>query len=579
MKRVKKHKGYSPSALTNAYKLVKETGIPIKTAARQYGVPHNTLRDRVKGRVDSETTMTGSGPLFTLEEEAKLVAHIKLMADLGYGFTITEVVSKASDYAVFLKKRTRDKPLTVKWFKGLRNRWPELRVIKPRGLAKCRAEATNEQAVESYFTNLENVLKSKNLIDKPECIYNIDEKGFQTEHAPPYIVSGNASAPAITSSRTATTTVIGGGNAIGTQIPPFFVFKGARMNETLMQGASSGSDASMSKTGWSNSSIFLEYLQSHFIKYIQRSDPNQQIIIIFDGHKSHINVPVLEWAKKNNIILFVLPAHTSHVLQPLDVACYGPLQKIYNYACQKFIREHPSSKITRYNIAELASNAYVTALSVNNLRAAFEKTGIFPFNRTVISADIFKPSIPYVVPQENTLASDTQPCIDNYFTSAENIIEMKKAHHTLKKTLRNNVSGQEITSDCINQEILSQPYPRSKDTPVFPINKRKQTKTNETNVNQSNVPLPEPLPGPSHIGICDTDSQSSEDDVSEEDKCCVCKLFQPKELKNCVSLVFTKWAQCDHQNCGHWTHLIYCCKQKVVRRNDVFECPCHKSEE
>jgi len=485
MKRVKKHKGYSPSALTNAYKLVKETGIPIKTAARQYGVPHNTLRDRVKGRVNPETTMTGSGPLFTLEEEAKLVAHIKLMADLGYGFTITEVVSKASDYAVFLKKRTRDKPLTVKWFKGLRNRWPELRVIKPRGLAKCRAEATNEQAVESYFTNLENVLKSN----------------------------------------------------------------------------------------------VLEYLQSHFIKYIQRSDPNQQIIIIFDGHKSHINVPVLEWAKKNNIILFVLPAHTSHVLQPLDVACYGPLQKIYNYACQKFIREHPSSKITRYNIAELASNAYVTALSVNNLRAAFEKTGIFPFNRTVISADIFKPSIPYVVPQENTLASDTQPCIDNYFTTAENIIEMKKAHHTLKKTLRNHVSGQEITSDCINQEILSQPLPRSKDTPVFPINKRKQTKTNATNVNQSNVPLPEPLPGPSHIGICDTDSQSSEDDVSEEDKCCVCKLFQPKELKNCVSLVFTKWAQCDHQNCGHWTHLIYCCKQKVVRRNDVFECPCHKSEE
>ncbi|KAH3876991.1 hypothetical protein DPMN_000845 [Dreissena polymorpha] len=110
MKRVKKHKGYSPSALTDAYKLVKETGIPIKTAARQYGVPHNTLRDRVKGRVDPETTMKGSGPLFTLEEEAKLVAHIKLMAYLGNGFTITEVVSKASDCAVFLKKQTRDKP-------------------------------------------------------------------------------------------------------------------------------------------------------------------------------------------------------------------------------------------------------------------------------------------------------------------------------------------------------------------------------------------------------------------------------------------------------------------------------------
>ncbi|KAH3841894.1 hypothetical protein DPMN_115376 [Dreissena polymorpha] len=50
--------------------------MPIKTVARQYGVPHNTLRDRVKGRVDPETTMTGSGQLLTLEEEAKLVEHI-----------------------------------------------------------------------------------------------------------------------------------------------------------------------------------------------------------------------------------------------------------------------------------------------------------------------------------------------------------------------------------------------------------------------------------------------------------------------------------------------------------------------
>ena len=44
--------------------------------------------------------------------------HIKGMADLGYGH-IGEVVNKASDYAVYLKKRPSDKPLSVKWFKSL----------------------------------------------------------------------------------------------------------------------------------------------------------------------------------------------------------------------------------------------------------------------------------------------------------------------------------------------------------------------------------------------------------------------------------------------------------------------------
>jgi len=52
------------------------------------------------------------------------------MADLGYGFTITEVVSKTTDFAIHLGKRTADKPLSVKWFKGFKRRWPEIRVVK-----------------------------------------------------------------------------------------------------------------------------------------------------------------------------------------------------------------------------------------------------------------------------------------------------------------------------------------------------------------------------------------------------------------------------------------------------------------
>ena len=112
--------------------------------------------------------------------------------------------------------------------------------------------------------------------------------------------------------------------------PPYFIFKDQQFTDELLQGATIGSAATMSKSGWSNSFIFQEYLENHFIKFIQRSDPSQPIIVPFDGHKSHINIPVTEWAKINNIILFVLPAHTSNILQPLDVGCFGPLQKIYN---------------------------------------------------------------------------------------------------------------------------------------------------------------------------------------------------------------------------------------------------------
>ena len=94
-----------------------------------------------------------------------------------------------------------------------------------------------------------------------------------------------------------------------------------------MEGASPGAAGAMSETGWSNAELFRKYLQEHFVKFIPVREPEQHLLLILDGHKSHISLDLLEWAKERKIILFILPAHTSHILQPLDVSCYGPLQK------------------------------------------------------------------------------------------------------------------------------------------------------------------------------------------------------------------------------------------------------------
>jgi len=334
----------------------------------------------------------------------------------------------------------------------------------------------------------------------------------------------------------------------------------------------------MSKTGWSNSSVFLEYLQRHFVRYIQRPDSSQAVLLIFDGHTSHINVPVLEWAQRNNIVLFVLPAHTSHCLQLLDVGCFGPLQKIYNNMCHKFMRDNPSSKITRFNVASLASKAYVKALSIGNLVAAFKKTGIHPLSKAAISPDNFKPSEPYIAEEEVPL-SPFSPVPDSFFLAQETVTQNKKSYNmSTKKTLSSVVSGQEITRSDIALEITQSKQCSKQSAPSTASSHLTKSSKVPTTAKQSSHRLQcDPVPGPS--GICihsDSDSDTSEE-MSDDDKCCVCYQFQPRELKNCLSLVITKWAQCDHPGCGHWTHLIYCCTQRVIRRNDTFICPCHAS--
>ena len=137
----------------------------------------------------------------------------------------------------------------------------------------------------------------------------------------------------MTSGKSATTTIIGCGSAAGVAVPPFFVFPGARMRSDLLEGTSPGADGDVSETGWSNGQVFRKYLQNHFIKYIPRDD--HYALLLMDGHSTHVSVGLIEWAKEHRIILYILPAHTSHLLQPLDVGCYGPLQRVYNNECHK----------------------------------------------------------------------------------------------------------------------------------------------------------------------------------------------------------------------------------------------------
>ena len=112
---------------------------------------------------------------------------------------------------------------------------------------------------------------------------------------------------------------------------------------------------------------------------------------MYDGHKSHVSLGVIDWAKAHNIILFVLPAHTSHLLQPLDVGCFGPLSRIYSNSCHKLLREN-HCKITRYNIGELSTNAYVKGLSLENLRSSFRRAGIYPLNKSPYPPQVYLPS-------------------------------------------------------------------------------------------------------------------------------------------------------------------------------------------
>ena len=103
--------------------------------------------------------------------------------------------------------------------------------------------------------------------------------------------------------------------------------------------------------------------------------PTEPTLVLYDGHHSHVSLTLTNWARRNNIILFDLPPHTSHLTQPLDVEMFGPFKSLYKKECQDYMKHNPGLSITKYEVTKLTVKPYVRAVSTENLTSAFRKTG------------------------------------------------------------------------------------------------------------------------------------------------------------------------------------------------------------
>ena len=60
-------------------------------------------------------------------------------------------------------------------------------------------------------------------------------------------------------------------------------------------------------------------------------------LLILDGHDSHVTWEFLDYCLQNDIIPLCLPAHSTHILQPLDVGLFGPLQRNYSHCLDDYM--------------------------------------------------------------------------------------------------------------------------------------------------------------------------------------------------------------------------------------------------
>ena len=121
-------------------------------------------------------------------------------------------------------------------------------------------------------------------------------------------------------------------------------------------------------------SIFHDWFQKFICKVEVRP-----ILLLFDGHLTHLSATTLELTLAENISLVKLPAHCTYVLQPLDVLCFSPLKAHYEKFLTEFVHQPGGrQKLTKPALCNLIASIWKKGLPVENMITGFKNTGTFP---------------------------------------------------------------------------------------------------------------------------------------------------------------------------------------------------------
>jgi hypothetical protein len=137
--------------------------------------------------------------------------------------------------------------------------------------------------------------------------------------------------------------------------------------------------------------ISLEWIK-HFDKHTAEKAGGAARLLLVDGHISHYTLEVLNYARDHKIIMVCYPAHSTHVFQGLDVACFGRLKELYSKYAADY-EDKTGQKITKDVFLTPFSQAYIETFTPDTIKSAFLNTGVYPFNRDILTAKDIAPSL------------------------------------------------------------------------------------------------------------------------------------------------------------------------------------------
>jgi hypothetical protein len=372
-------------------------------------VPRTTAWYRRKGRPSRKTKAEEQQYLTPLEEKA-LVTHLLRMAALGTPIRIKFIPPLAFSLARRRSPTKAIKPPNKNWPQAFTRRHPELKSRRTRAMDWNRHDNNIYDKVTQWFEVIEPELHGADV--KPENVYNMDETGVMLSMLNSVtVLLGKHDEHDYRGAGVKRTmvTAVECISASGECLKPMIIWPASTHRSNWTTYDTPGWVYAFSESGYTDSYLTLQWLQKVFDPQTKARANGKLRILICDGFGTHETLEILEFCFENNIILCRLPSHTSHKLQPCDVAAFGPLKTAYRDEVERLYRSGVTI-VNKEHFTSLYSPARAKALTKKNILAGWAKSGLFPFNPDRVLRDITKP---LVLSSDRTVCKDLEQCLED----------------------------------------------------------------------------------------------------------------------------------------------------------------------
>ena len=353
---------------------------PYTKVGELWDVPPSTIQRHVTKKMKPR----GGQPVFTKQQEDMFAKHLLRCADALWPVSTAQLKDYIQRFCVHYRVRAvrfKNGRPGKDWVAGFLSRHPQLKVRRAAAISAAKAWGTSPAKLKEYFERLRPLLATDgDEYCSPECVLNYDETAITDDAGNPKVITRRSSKSprAVLNNNKTSRSVMFAVTADGECLPPYVCTKTKFKEDELDGFGPPFCYWDTSKSGWFNMCVFDNWFEAVVAPWAL-SHQGKHKVVIGDNLSSHLSPVSLKRAEELGVHFRLLPPNTTHFLQPLDVAFFGPLKRAWRDQLLTYKRIHLNKSLLKRHFAgELKK--LVATIKQDTIISGFKATGLVPFD-------------------------------------------------------------------------------------------------------------------------------------------------------------------------------------------------------